>query len=222
MTCENVAMWRNTQELFRNYNPVTPAMKVKHTSVWNPIKSYAKTHVAVWKKDTLECALLLEKPLVLILADDVSPGGCVEAGAGMQEESLFRRSALHKHLVKNLYPILRDETIYAPDVPLTGAGTIDFIACPGIKMPKLSQNELFAEDVDVLESKIELILQVAYMNGHKHLVLGALGCGVWGCPTKHVALIFKRKIAEYDRVFQTIVFGILGANYNIFSEVFAE
>lgn len=34
--------------------------------------------------DVLDVALALRNPCVLILADDVRPGGCVLAGAGMQ------------------------------------------------------------------------------------------------------------------------------------------
>jgi uncharacterized protein (TIGR02452 family) len=106
-------------------------------------------------------------------------------------------------------------------VELTDGTLMDFIACPGIKMPPLTNNNrLFPEDEALFEKKIELIFQVAYKYGYSNLVLGALGCGVWGCPTKHVAQIFKKVIAKYDGAFEAINFAILGGNFNLFSDVF--
>jgi hypothetical protein len=45
------------------------------------------------------------------------PGGCVKAGGGMQEESIFRRTSIHRCLLKNLYPI-EDKCLYCPDLPV--------------------------------------------------------------------------------------------------------
>jgi uncharacterized protein (TIGR02452 family) len=161
-----------------------------------------------------------ERPLVLILADAHVPGGCVGAGAGMQEESLFRRSSLHKHLVPSLYPIEEDAAVYCPHVELTDGTYMDFIACPGIKMPKLTDgNRLYPEDEERLRKKLHVIFQTACEGNHDTLVLGALGCGVWGCPPIHVAEIFKGVIAEYNGAFEAVYFAVLGANYNFFSSI---
>lgn len=217
-------IWNNTQAIFKHYRPLVPSIKEKFDEDNLAFdRHYTHTNVQIIKQDTLDCAKEMDRPLVLILADDVNPGGCVAAGAGMQEESLFRRSALHKHLIKDLYPIMHDELIYVPDVALTDDTSMNFIACPGIKMPRLTENNrLLPDDEILLERKIQLIFQVAYKYGYSNLVLGALGCGVWGCPAKHVAQIFKRAIAKYDGVFNEIRFAILWANYNIFSDVFAD
>jgi uncharacterized protein (TIGR02452 family) len=180
------------------------------------------TNIQVLKADTLEVAKTLNKPLVLILSDAHQPGGCVAAGAGMQEESLFRRSSLHKHLVPSLYPIEDDGAIYAPHVELLDGSYMDFVACPGIKMPVLVDNRLLPEDEEKLRKKVHLILQLGQKEGYHVLVLGALGCGVWGCPTRHVAQIFKEVIQQYDGVFSNIVFAVLGANFNFFEETFEE
>lgn len=226
---DNIKIWNSTKTLFNDYTPLKPAFKVLFKDVWNPHIIYNSTKVTVLKCDTLQAAKILHDqlhdPLILIFADADVPGGCVEAGAGMQEESLFRRSALHKHLVKDMYPIESTSAIYAPFVQMVneeyGGKYTHFIACPGLKMPKLtSDNNFYPHDADLLRKKITLMFQVAYDNGHTSLVLGALGCGVWGCPPKHVANIFKEVIKEYDGVFSDIIFAVLGANYNLFNVVF--
>jgi hypothetical protein len=50
------------------------------------------------------------------------------------------------------------------------------------------------------------------------LVLGALGCGVWGCPVKHVAEVFGDVVREYDGVFESITFAVLGGLRHPFKE----
>jgi uncharacterized protein (TIGR02452 family) len=165
--------------------------------------------------DALDVALGLSggsgggDPLVLVLADDVTPGGCVRAGAGMQEESLFRRTALFAHLTPDLYPLAPDEALYARGVPVLLTSEADgfrplearpprhvaFVACPGIKMPRLTDDgRLRPEDEVTLRRKVRLILRVAREEGHDEVVLGALGCGVWGCPPRHVAQIFAEEV----------------------------
>ena len=68
---------------------------------------------------------------------------------------MWYRSALHKHLIPSLYPIKDNEAIYCPHVKLTDGTHMDFIACPGIKMPNLTdENRLYPEDVERLEKKI--------------------------------------------------------------------
>jgi uncharacterized protein (TIGR02452 family) len=217
--CENATIWHNIQKQFANYTPSIQATKFVYQENWAPVTSFDHTRVSVQKHDTLDVAKTLQRPLVLILADAHSPGGNVGAGAGMQEESLFRRTALFRHLTSNLYPIKPHEAVYAPDVQLADSANImSFIACPGLKMPMLNDHRLLAIDEETLRRKITVILQVAYQSGHTNLVLGALGCGVWGCPPKHVAEVFFDVIRKYDGVFDIITFAILGANCNFFQD----
>jgi uncharacterized protein (TIGR02452 family) len=222
---DNITLWRYVQIYFRDYQPCIPGKKVKYDETFNPSDCEPIcpcTKVSIMKEDILQCALKYHNPMVLILADAHEPGGCVGAGAGMQEESLFRRSALHKHLLKSLYPIEDDAAIYAPNVELLDGGNISFIACPGIKLPAIENNRFLPNDEERLRKKIRLIFQTAHKHGHQTLVLGALGCGVWGCPTRHVAEVFRDVIKEYDSIFTEVVFAILGANYNMFVDIFEQ
>jgi len=177
----------------------------------------------------------MRDPLVLILADDRTPGGCVRGGAGMQEESLFRRTALFSHLTPDMYPILPDEALYARDVPVLLSSeasgyrpveaTASFVACPGVKMPRVdSDGRLSPADEAALRRKVRLILDVASAHGHSELVLGALGCGVWGCPARHVVQVFAEELsgelAGASGV-RRVRFAILGALANLFSSACA-
>ena len=180
-----------------------------------------------------ECPPGCPDPLVLILADADTPGGCVQAGAGMQEESLFRRTALAAALPRRLYPIPEDAALYARAVPVLMRSEADgfeplppppptrsFLACPGLKMPRLGPGDrLLPADVQALRVKVELILQAALAHGHRDVVLGALGCGVWGCPARDVAEVFRQVLGERRPWFRRVRFAVLGANCGVFSDV---
>jgi uncharacterized protein (TIGR02452 family) len=195
--------------------------------------------VSVVHEDTLDATLRLiasgtcSRPLVLNMADDVRPGGCVAAGGGMQEESLFRRTNLHAHLLPSLYPIACDEAVYSPDVIVCRRGesegyrlldpghmpSIGVVSCPGVAMPALSQDSRsFAHESDreALRAKVRAIFEVAVMHGHDAMVLGALGCGAFGCPPDDVAAVFKEELerASVHGVVREVVFAILGAANN--------
>ena len=237
MTQENVDAWQRINLEFGDHVPRVPAEKAFHRTAVSflPPRDAAgakKVAVSVVKMDTLDAALGLfepgQDPLVLVLADPVRPGGCVVAGAGMQEESLFRRTALFRHLDRSLYPIEPLAAVYAPDVPISISlegkiRTASFVACPGVRMPPTGPDgRLLDADALLTRRKIELIFQIARDNGHRSLVLGALGCGVFGCPPRHVAEIF-REVLESDVVAygcDRVVFAVLGANHRFFEEAF--
>lgn len=100
-----ISVWMRVRKEFKDYTPIRTAIKVTFDSVSNIRVPTVKTRIPVTVKriDTLAAALQEKKPLVLIFADAYNPGGCVWAGAGMQEESLFRRTALFKHLTTDMY-----------------------------------------------------------------------------------------------------------------------
>ena len=191
--------------------------------------SEKKTTIRVENRDALEVALEMADPLVMILADAHVPGGCLLGGGNMQEESLFRRTALFAHLKKDAYPIGPEEALYARDVSVffdteaRGFAALDpetrlsFVACPGIKLPVTDRGRLLPADAEALAKKIRLVVRVAVEEGHTHLVAGALGCGVWGCPPTHVAEIFRDVLAGSPLVHVT--FAILGALRHSFADV---
>jgi uncharacterized protein (TIGR02452 family) len=199
----------------------------------------APTRITVEDMDSIDCGLAYlaagHRPVVLNLADECVPGGCVDVGSGAQEESLFRRTALCATLRPSLYPIADDEGIYSPDVAVLKASEADgwtlyddddviprlsFLTVPGVKYPSCTYGDdsaprLRAYDEARLACKVRTMLQIASAHGHDVVVLGASGCGAWKCPPEHVAEVFARIVREFDGEFRVVAFAILrGADDN--------
>lgn len=180
-------------------------------------------------QDTLEAASHLHNPVALNLANAFNPGGGWLQLCGAQEESLFHRSGLSKHLLSKFYPLKWAEVLYAGDVPVwfgpesKGYPEIrqicSFIACAATDHPVLtSTGRLPKNEVELLASKIHLVMHVAHIKGHKNIILGALGCGAFRNPAQQVAEIFKTVLKHWD-VFDQIVFAVLGDNLHVYNKV---
>ena len=204
--------------------------RYKYADIDTKVKAVSTTTtIRVENRDAIEVALEMADPLVMILADAHVPGGCIFGGGNMQEESLFRRTALFAHLKKDAYPIGPEEALYARDVAVffdteeRGFAAIEdrrlsFVACPGIKLPPTDdRGRMLPEDATALAKKIRLVVRIAVEEGHTHLVAGALGCGVWGCPPTHVAEIFRDVLVGSPLVHVT--FAILGGLRHRFADV---
>jgi uncharacterized protein (TIGR02452 family) len=169
-------------------------------------------------------------PLVLNLSDDLWAGGYVSSGSGAQEEAIFRRTNYFQSLLQNMYPIFSNEAIYSPGIsviktsenenwdliPTNEIQKLDFIAIPAIKYPETvvvnNEKKLLDKDVDLLKKKIKLIIQIAVDNNIDTIILGAMGCGAWRCPKKHVAEIFKEVLEELDGIILNYYFAIMTTN----------
>lgn len=88
-----------------------------------------------------------------------------------------------------------------------------------------------ASDIHDLRGKIRLILRMAIKHGRDTLVLGAMGCGAYGCPPEFVAREMKRAIleTEFKGRFKWITFAVYSAsptsrpnNWTTFSDVFQD
>jgi uncharacterized protein (TIGR02452 family) len=222
-----IAVWNDT--LATAPTPVAKSVKVAHEPGFAMPPRFPRTDVRVVDADTIDAAQQLaestgRRPLVLNLADDCFPGGCVYTGSGAQEESLFRRTGLCRTLTMHFYPIRDGEAVYSPGVAVLKASeaqgfarqapplpTLDFLACPALRHPQLdaSGSALREEDVARLEVKVETVLQAAYKNGHGALVLGAMGCGAWRNPPHHVAQIMRRVLERYPGAFADVHIAVL-------------
>lgn len=86
----------------------------------------------------------------------------------------------------------------------------------------------YPRDVEAMQNKIRQILRLTAMSGITHLVLGALGCGVFANPPKRVARIFRNVILEeeFKGHFDEIVFGILDpkreGNLGVFESIIGD
>lgn len=111
---------------------------------------------------------------------------------------------------------------------------VNFIAVSGMNRPKLiDQNGEWRIDdclVEGVKNKIRTILRIAILNGQQTLLLGALGCGAFANPPKHIAELFKEVFdeQEFKHIFRRIFFVIKedanshGMNFQPFKDVFGE
>jgi uncharacterized protein (TIGR02452 family) len=159
-----------------------------------------------------------------------SPGGGFLNGAQAQEESLARGSALYHCLLaaQPFYDHHRadrslaysDRVIYSPAVPVFRDGRdhllprpypVTFLTCaaPNVTQIRLRQPSLLPEVPGILRRRATRILAVAAAHGHRRLVLGAWGCGVFGNDPAVVAEAFSHALREVPS-FDEVVFAVLG------------
>lgn len=111
---------------------------------------------------------------------------------------------------------------------------VNIIAVPGMNRPKLiyQNGEWRIDDhlVECVKNKIRTIFRIAVLHGQQTLILGALGCGAFANPPKHIAELFKEVLNEYEfnHVFRRIFFVIKedynshGRNFKPFKDIFGE
>ena len=178
-------------------------------------------------------------PAVLNMASRRNPGGGVVTGAGAQEETLFRRTNLFRSLyqfapyaeqygIRNSryqYPLDRNfGGVYTPDAicfresELKGYALLEepvclsFITVAGMNRPDLTADGMIADHhVGPIKNKIRTIFRMGLVHGHGSLVLGALGCGAFRNPPRHVARLFHEVMdePEFRNRYRLVVFAIL-------------
>ncbi|WP_433825484.1 TIGR02452 family protein [Actinoplanes sp. CA-015351] len=185
--------------------------------------------IEITGESTLAAAARLDDPACLNFASATKPGGGFINGAQAQEESLARSSALYPSLLaaEDFYlhhrqhrgPLYSDRVIYSPRVPvfrddrgelLPEAYPVSFLtaAAPNRTAVVRDRPDLLPAIPGVLARRAGWILRVAAAHGHRELVLGAWGCGVFGNDPALVADVFATALREapwFDRV----VFAIL-------------
>ncbi|XVV15224.1 TIGR02452 family protein [Actinoplanes sp. CA-131856] len=165
----------------------------------------------------------------LVFASARNPGGGFLNGAKAQEESLARSSALYPTLLAagDFYAHHRarpeltysDRVIYSPAVPvfrddrgdlLPDAYPVSFLtaAAPNRAAIARSQPERLPAVPAILARRARRVLQVAAANGHRRLVLGAWGCGVFGNDPVEVAAAFAGALAACPW-FEHVTFAVL-------------
>ena len=201
-------------------------------------------------------------PAVLNMASRRNPGGGVVTGAGAQEETLFRRTNLFRSLYQfapfagmygiktshHQYPLDRNfggvytpEAIYFRESEQKGYALLDnpvslsFITVAGMNRPDLTAEGMIADyHVEPIKNKIRTIFRIGLAHGHDSLVLGALGCGAFRNPPRHVARLFHEVMdeLEFKNKYRRLVFAILDdhnahqshnpeGNYKPFADEFA-
>lgn len=164
----------------------------------------------------------------LVFASAKNPGGGFLGGAKAQEESIARASALYPSLLAapDFYAYHRaqrdlrysDRVIYSPGVPvfrddkgelLDAAYRTSFLTAAAPNLGAIARNQ--PEDLDdvpaVLLRRAVRVLTVAAAHGHRTLVLGAWGCGVFRNDPVVVAGAFAEALRVVNR-FDRVVFAV--------------
>jgi uncharacterized protein (TIGR02452 family) len=228
---QRIDCWNNTIQISHSLPLPSQSTKIIYDPHFTYHKKHPTSNIKIFNIDSIDCCLqYAPDALVLNLADDNFPGGCVAMGSGAQEESLFRRTNYCNSLLIDMYPIKNDQVVYSPGISVikTNENTgwqllntnhlpkISFVACPGIKLPDTiiinNEPQLNTHDAKILERKIKTIIQTAIKYNHDTIIFGALGCGAWKNPVKHVAQIFKKTLHSCDGVILNYYFAILKTN----------
>ena len=101
--------WEHTKQICETMCVPPLSIREHYDTDFLVVKTNKTSNIHIYDMDTIDCALLFEKPLVLNLSDDEYAGGWVNMGSGAQEESIFRRSNYFQTLTQNLYPINDNE-----------------------------------------------------------------------------------------------------------------
>lgn len=170
------------------------------------------------------------RPLCLNFASAKNPGGGFIGGAEAQEESLARASGLYASLIsqQQYYSANRayrsafytEHMIYSPDVPMfrDDSGALlnrphlaAFITAPAVNAGVVQERERerVSEIAEVMRRRIERVLGIALGSGHRALVLGAWGCGVFRNEPSMVAQLFAEALqGPFKDRFAHVVFAV--------------
>ncbi|MFC0533687.1 TIGR02452 family protein [Phytohabitans kaempferiae] len=204
--------------------------------------------IEVTTESTLSAARRLgEGTAALVFASARNPGGGFLKGAVAQEEDVARASALHACLETQpaFYqhhrsdPDLRysDRVIYSPGVPVFRDDTLALLevpyrtamvtaAAPNLGALRANRPDLVPTVPEVIERRAVRVLRVAAAHGHRRLVLGAWGCGVFGNDPAVVASAFAEALCRVD-AFDHVTFAVLdpsgtGRTYRTFAATLGE
>lgn len=196
--------------------------------------------VEVTSETTLEamCRLAGANAVALNFASAKNPGGGFLNGSQAQEESLARSSGLYACLTANseMYESNRagttclysDHMIYSPRVPVfrNDAGVlleepyvVSIMTAPAVNAGAVRRNE--PERVPlirpVLAARLEKLLWVASRHGHRILILGAWGCGVFRNDPAMIADIFAEALGaggQFAGWFDRVVYAVYDRSDN--------
>ena len=210
---------RNACRLKESLSPDTPL------PVAPPLRSDGM-RIQVTNETTTGAARRLlsrHRTVVLNFANGLVPGGGFVAGAGAQEESLCRASALFEVLRDDsMYELHRsqaepessDHAILTPDVPFFRDETWKLLDEPYL-LSVLTCAAPFALSVgrsraaELLRGRIKRVLAIMAAYGYVGIILGAWGCGAFGCDPRTTAADFREALSgPFRGAFRDVVFAI--------------
>ena len=160
-----------------------------------------------------------------------NPGGGFLSGSQAQEESLARSSALFASLEAagdyyaanraNPSKLYTDHAVLSPRVPVfrddSGALLdepyyVTFVTMPAVNVGAIPRRAAELARVEsVMARRIECVLALAAQSGHRAIVLGAWGCGVFRNEPNIVARLFASALSgasSWRPYFDRVVFAV--------------
>ncbi|TFK23225.1 hypothetical protein FA15DRAFT_688005 [Coprinopsis marcescibilis] len=193
------------------------------------------------------------KMSVLNLASDEDrAGGWIYTLSKTQEEALCYSSTLYETLKLSYYPwsnvgpgsvagvfspgvvIFKDDLDHGcRDLASEEREVVSVITVAAPRGPTLTKDRQSFRVPSVLEDlrgKIRLVYRMAAHNGQSYMILGAMGCGAYRCPSRLVAEQMKEILLEpeFKGWFHRVVFAVYShpstyeTNFDVFSEVFRD
>ena len=196
--------------------------------------TFPQTSVQVRNVSSMDAAKELiaqgHNPMILNFANPITPGGGFLNGALAQEETLCRSSGLYATLLDDpMYAyhkgrfdsrMASDWAILSPNVPFFRTDDGTFEASPWIAsvLTCAAPQADYAEEgqVDALmRRRISRILDIMAAYGYTDIILGAWGCGAFGCDPKCISKIFVDTLRnQVEGTFRTVIFAIVDDSMN--------
>ena len=162
---------------------------------------------------------------VLDFASFTYPGGSYERGAWGQEQSLCSASFLFNVLTekgswyaenrrRNINcELYRNRALMVPRVRFERDGFhsyADVIVAAAPNARRAREEYRVGDDalLAALRDRVRMVMAIADDLGHKKLVLGAFGCGVFGWDAAAVAEVFRAELASGAHVAAEVTFAI--------------
>jgi uncharacterized protein (TIGR02452 family) len=170
-----------------------------------------------------------EAVAALDFASATKPGGGYRNGAEAQEGSLARASALgtclervpafYEHHQRHRHPLYTDRVICSPGVPVFRDDSgrllgepypVTFLTAAAPNAGALADRGWTGDLDTAVRQRARRVLAVAAGHGHRQLVLGAWGCGVFRNDPAHVATVFADLLRDgFAGAFTRVTFAVV-------------
>ncbi|KXS94979.1 hypothetical protein AC578_9475 [Pseudocercospora eumusae] len=157
---------------------------------------------------------------ILNMASPLRPGGGVLNGATSQEELLCSRTTLLPSLREEWYRLPELGGIWSPDVlvfrlheenlPKAQRFYVNVMSAGMLRFPDLTEDGDYAsrKDRDLVQEKMQSVLQILVEKKADRVVLGAWGCGAYANPVHEIAQAWKHALRGEIGSIKEVVFAI--------------
>lgn len=168
----------------------------------------------------------------LNFASAKNPGGGFLRGANAQEESICKASGLYICMKdSSMYALNQKDNncclyahsgIYSPKVPIIKNDHgeridqplfVSFVTVPAVnaKMARKKNVDEATIELTMIE-RMDYVLKLMIFHGHRNIILGCYGCGVFGNSLEMVCRGFRSLLNKYSSDFDNVYFPCISPN----------